>query len=430
MVKREGIGAKLTRAFVLQVMAISAAVFAGIYITNTIVQDSLVQEALDSEARHYWKLFDTNPTQNLPDTSNLRGYIAIGEDYSKVPTTLVQYVPGSHRIEYDGTQPILHITDHRGARLFLLFASDQVSDLAFYFGILPLSLALLLIYGLSYFAYRLTHRAVSPIIQMADYFERFDFEGDRSPTLNLEPIRASADTEVAAMIDAIGRFESRLERFIERERIFTRDASHELRTPIAVFKGSLDLLERKSEQFSQEQEIFSRMRRTVQDMESLIETLLLLAREDELQIPDSGQIMNEAIGESIERLRPLAEKNYNTIHFIDSAKLKVQAPERVVQILVTNLVRNSINYTKGGTVSVSVNETSVRVIDTGIGMTPEDLKSAFEPFFRAETGRDMSSGHALGLSIVKRLARQFQWTISAESTPEQGTTVIVSFNES
>ncbi|GIS96912.1 MAG: hypothetical protein CM1200mP24_01960 [Gammaproteobacteria bacterium] len=102
-----------------------------------------------------------------------------------------------------------------------MFASDQVSDLAFYFGILPLPLALLLIYGLSYFAFSfLKHRAVSPIIQMADYFERFDFEGDRSPTLNLEPIRASADTEVAAMIDAIGRFESRLERFIERERIF------------------------------------------------------------------------------------------------------------------------------------------------------------------------------------------------------------------
>ena len=62
MIKREGIGAKLTRAFVLQVLLISAAVFAGIYVTNTIVQDSLVQEALDSEARHYWTLFDADPT--------------------------------------------------------------------------------------------------------------------------------------------------------------------------------------------------------------------------------------------------------------------------------------------------------------------------------------------------------------------------------
>ena len=429
MIKREGIGAKLTRAFVLQVLLISAAVFAGIYVTNTIVQDSLVQEALDSEARHYWTLFDADPTQKLPDTNNLRGFIAIDKDYSNVPASLVNYAPGSHRIEFDKTQPILHVTDHKDARLFLLFASDQVSDLAFYFGILPLSLALLLIYGLSYLAYRLTHRAVSPVIQMADYFERFDFEGDRSHMLNLEPIRAGADTEVTAMIDAIGRFEARLEQFIERERIFTRDASHELRTPIAVFKGSLDLLERKSEQFSQEQEIFSRMRRTVQDMERLIETLLLLAREDELQRPDNLLLMNKAIGESVDRLRSLAEKNNNTIHFNDRDQLLVKAPERVVQILVTNLVRNSINYTENGTIDVFVEESSIRVVDSGIGMTTEDLDSAFEPFFRAKTGRDMSNGHGLGLAIVKRLARQFQWLIKLDSTPGHGTSVTVIFNE-
>ncbi|GIS96913.1 MAG: hypothetical protein CM1200mP24_01970 [Gammaproteobacteria bacterium] len=84
MVKREGIGAKLTRAFVLQVMAISAAVFAGIYITNTIVQDSLVQEALDSEPT---ALLEVIRYQSDPKFTRyqkfLRGYIAIGEDYSK-----------------------------------------------------------------------------------------------------------------------------------------------------------------------------------------------------------------------------------------------------------------------------------------------------------------------------------------------------------
>ena len=60
-------------------------------------------------------------------------------------------------------------------------------------------------------------------------------------------MRSLANAEVDVMIDAIDSFTERLDTFIERERIFTRDASHELRTPIAVFKGSLDLLQRQSE---------------------------------------------------------------------------------------------------------------------------------------------------------------------------------------
>ena len=428
MIRQEGIAKKLTRAFIVQVLFFSAAVFIGIYVTNTIVQDSLLQEALDGEAKHFWSLFDLDPNQDVPNVNNLRGYLAKDTDFSSVPENLSEYLPGTHHIDVDGGQLTLHVTDHQEARLFLVFDSGHVSDLTFYFGVVPLSLALILIYGLSYLAYRSTQRAVSPIIQMADYFEGFDFDGDRSLTLNLEPIRAGANTEVEAMIDAIERFASRLAQFIERERIFTRDASHELRTPIAVFKGSLDLLERKSELYAQEGEIFTRMKRTVQDMESLIETLLLLAREEELKLPENPAPMNDAIAGSVDGLRSLAAKSHNTIRFNDISVLQVRAPERVVQILVTNLVRNSINYTQQGIIEVSVDNSSIRVVDTGVGMTSEDLENAFEPFFRAEKSRNMSSGHGLGLSIVRRLAHQFQWQINAESTPEKGTSVVVKFD--
>jgi signal transduction histidine kinase len=76
---------------------------------------------------------------------------------------------------------------------------------------------------------------------------------------------------------------------------------------------------------------------------------------------------------------------------------------------------------------VTITPDSVRVTDTGIGMNPSELASAFEPFFRAEPSHTVTKGHGLGLSIVRRLARQYQWTLLTESQPNEGTSVEVQF---
>ena len=115
-----------------------------------------------------------------------------------------------------------------------------------------------------------------------------------------------ANLEVDVMIDAIDSFAERLDTFIERERIFTRDASHELRTPIAVFKGSLDLLQRKSDRSEDDEKAFARMRRTVEDMEGLIETLLLLARGEEVERIHEIRCLNDLVPGFVEQLVPMA----------------------------------------------------------------------------------------------------------------------------
>jgi len=105
----------------------------------------------------------------------------------------------------------------------------------------------------------------------------------------------------------------------------------------------------------------------------------------------------------------------------------VEAVGKVVEIVVGNLVRNAINYTRQGSVEVTVTRYSVRVVDTGIGMSGEELDQAFEPFYRADESRGVTKGHGLGLAIVKRLVHQFGWTISAHSTPDEGTGIEVRF---
>ena len=101
-----------------------------------------------------------------------------------------------------------------------------VSDLAFYFGILPLSIVLLAMYGVAFLAYRSSQRAMSPIITLAERLEQLDFDRVGALQLDLSDFRAG-DSEVGAMVTALDHFTNRLNRALERERHFTSDASHD-----------------------------------------------------------------------------------------------------------------------------------------------------------------------------------------------------------
>ena len=432
---------KLGRVVALQVVLLSATVAAGIYITNTIVEDFLITEALQNEASHYWSLYEQDPNHPLPNTANMRGYL-VNPDVSlestprsngTVPEQLLQHPAGFlGRVSMNEESPTLFVSqqsDDLGPRLYLVFFSEDVSQLAFYFGILPLSLALLLVYGFSFLTYRLSHRAISPIVKLADYLQDFRFGSYNQPAVDLGDLRALANLEVDVMIDSIDSFAERLDTFIERERIFTRDASHELRTPIAVFKGSLDLLQRKSDRSEDDVKAFARMRRTVDDMEGLIETLLLLARGEEVERIHEIRCLNELIPGYVEQLAPMAAERGLDLSIDEQAQLWVKAPSRVIQIILTNLLRNAINYTQQGSVIVRIRKNTISVIDTGIGMSPEELQHAFEPFYRGERSRASSMGHGLGLSIVRRLVHQFDWPIHVQSNVGKGTEVTIEFFE-
>ncbi len=424
--KRTGLRAKLVRAISIQVGIVSVAGLLGIYLTSSIVYGVAMHEAIKDEAAHFWQRYAEDPGFPPPDVANLRGYLAPADDLSSVPQALRGVAPnGFSRQPFHQHSVLVHVSQRDGMRLFLVVAREQISDIALIFGIVPLTIVLLVVYGLSFLTYLLSQRAISPLVRLARYLEDYDFASARDLDLELNPLREIADQEVAIMIDAVKQFSSRLATFVERERIFTRDAGHELRTPVAVFKGNLDLLEQNPHRPAAEQKALQRMRRTVDDMELLLETLLLLAREDAVRMPAADISVNEAVAAQLELFSPMAERAGNRVSLHEDARLTVRAPPKVVEIVVGNLVRNAINYTRNGTVEVRITDNSVIVRDSGVGMSVEQLEQAFEPFYRADDSRALTRGHGLGLAIVKRLCHQFGWAISAHSTPAEGTRIEV-----
>jgi signal transduction histidine kinase len=428
-IKRTGVRSKLVRLFAVQAAIISATIVVGIYAANELIYGLVMQEAINAEAEHFWERYEANPEHQLPDVDNLRGYMAFGEDNSGVPEALKDLPPvGFHDIQVGATRTLVHVSEREGRRLYLVFEAARVSDLAFYFGILPGTLVLILLYVFGFITYRLSQRAVSPIVRLADYLENFEFDGDSELKLDFAWLSNVRDAEVVTMIEAVNHFSERLNSFIERERIFTRDAGHELRTPVAVFKGSLDLLEQSQERPPHELKALARMRRTVEDMEGLLQTLLMLAREEEVASPSADVDVNQLVLDQLDLLKSQAEKGNNKLAMHEHAQLSIRAPEKIVEIVLGNLIRNAVNYTSNGSVDVSIERGRVRVEDTGVGMTDQQLQNAFEPFYRADESRGMTKGHGLGLSIVRRLANQFGWSISVRSEPGAGTAIEIDFN--
>ena len=432
--KRDGLSARLGRIFAMQLIVIGLATLIGIYLTQLIVEDLLTRQALNREAEHYWSLYATNPAQPLPNTANMTGYLASAgsdgavSDAGRPPPPQIAELPVGYRSATLGEQRVLvHVSEENGKRLYLAFAGDQVSVLAFFFGILPLSVVLLMMYLLLFFAHRWSQRALSPIVALAQRLENVNFQRGGRIDLDLDSLGEPQDDEVAAMIEAVEHFTHRLDGAIDRERVFTRDAGHELRTPVAVFKGSLDLLEQQDDRPEFERAALKRMRRTVVDMESLLETLLLLAREEEVVPPAEPTLVNSVAANQLDLLAGYIEESGNTIELIERAQLSVFATEKIIDIVLGNLLRNAVSYTRDGQVTITVDADMVRIQDTGIGMTEEELASAFEPFYRAESSRSATRGHGLGLSIVRRLADQFDWQISAESKPAEGTSITIRF---
>jgi len=419
-----GLHYKLIKAFLLQILLISFATMLGVFSAEQIVEKVLVRQALVGEAAHFWKRYRLNTHFPTPDTLNLKGYLAVNNSFVDIPESFQQLPPGYFRTNFNGRKPIVYIEDQGNARLYLVFDEEQVADLAFYFGVVPLSMVLLLIYLFAWLSYRQSRNAISPVIKLAHIVEQFDFRRHSLAQLDLNELRQTSDSDVIKLVDALEHFTERLEQFIQREKNFTRDASHELRTPLAIIKSSLALLQKRSDFQPNESQSLAMIDNTLRDMEGLIDTLLLLAREESSPLPEEDVLVNDLLITLVEQINQALGKDKIRLEVQQNCLLSIHAAEKVLGILFTNLLRNAFSYTQQGLIAITIDDKQVSVSDTGIGMSQQQLQHVFEPFYRAHTE---SNGHGLGLTIVKQLCNRYGWHLKIRSKQGEGTRITVIF---
>jgi len=420
---KRGIQQRLVRAFLVQGLLISITAVIGVYAAGTMIREVLVTRALQEEADFFWDRRMQDPAFALPDTLNLTGYLASGD--SSAPEYLVSYEPGYHDLPSEADFTTLYVTVRNGEKLYLLFDGEQVGRLALYFGLLPLMMVLVALYLAAWMAWRLAGRAISPLIWLAHEVDRFDPDPKANNLINADKIPTGVDREVLALATALNNLNLRITDFVEREHQFTRDASHELRSPLTVIKIAADMLLSEQELSDQARNSVERILRNAGDMEELMEALLLLARESDLGLSIDEVCVNDVLDEEVERVRQAIGDKPVIFEIKHDCRLYVQASAKALTMLLGNLLRNAANYTDQGSIMVTLNNSGVTIEDSGVGMTEEQLGKVFTPYYRAPGAT--RAGHGVGLSIVKRLSDRFDWPLEMNSEPGAGTSVQVFF---
>ncbi len=407
--------------YLLQALFIFAAVLLSITAVTWVMQKILVRQALALEAQSFIEARLADPEFPLPRTRNLIGYLRTDTDAGDVPPALEPLDTGLHQSiwlpDREAPTPV-YIEDFSGGRLYLVFAGYNVDRLVGIFGLVPIGLLLIIVYGASWVAYRVSDRAISPVLRIARRLQE-TAPGKGPPDMPLQHLKGETK-ELALALDDYAR---RMDAMVERERQFSADVSHELRTPITIIDGAAQFLETERGLSEKGLQRTQMIRRACKDVSELIDAFLILGREPQrLDEQNAVDVANIAEAEMV-KLSPLLSNSTVALQVEAQDRLLVPVNRKVLEIIINNLCRNAIKYTDSGSIRVVTVADRLIVEDTGIGIDEHLIPHLFD---RHVKGRGVQrAGEGIGLNIVKRLCDRYQWRIEIANKAEGGVCVTI-----
>lgn len=242
--------------------------------------------------------------------------------------------------------------------------------------------------------------------------------------------------ELQRLSEAWNETLARLDVAVNRLTQFTADASHELRTPVALMRTSAELALRKDRTADEYRDALREIREEAERTSQLIENLLTLARADAglHPLPVARVDMRELILEAGEHARSLAqERGLKIGSEVPDELVSVNGNEAGLRQLFSVLVDNALKYTpQGGQIQLSLIQDSGNVVvsvkDTGFGMSPDVIPHIYERFYRADESRNRDAGGSgLGLCIAKWIADRHGAQILVDSELGRGSMFTVRF---
>jgi signal transduction histidine kinase len=222
---------------------------------------------------------------------------------------------------------------------------------------------------------------------------------------------------------------------MKERNLFTNMIAHEFRTPLTAIRGYTGFLADSNSISTKEKTFVEAIQTSTDRLLSLVNDFLEVARiqSGKMALELKTVDIQPTIMAVVEALQPLANEKGLTLSFHRLAVPVVVTTDtrRLYQIL-QNLVSNSLKYTQKGSVEVTIDvrpkTVSIRIKDTGMGISAEDQRKLFEPFGRVdEVDKSAITGTGLGMWITKQLAEALNGTVAVESIKEVGTHVVIAF---
>ena len=291
--------------------------------------------------------------------------------------------------------------------------------------------------------YFLTKKTLTPLQKLTSEVSQI-----QAQNLSTQLAVPNSKDEIAQLTSSFNEMLTRLDNAFSTQKQFSANAAHELRTPLAVLQTNLEVFEKKQEpEMVEYQQLFTMIKEQTARLSQLVGTLLDMTNLK--SVPRTDHVsLEELVDEVFCDLDPVAEKAGISIHFDDSSSqdlhTDVHTPDAsalnnnirnitgsyvLLYRAVYNLVENAIKYNRpNGSVTVSVKEKNgqamILVKDTGIGISPENQKKIFDPFFRVDKSRSRAMGGAgLGLALVDSIAKEHGGTVNVLESSETGSTI-------
>lgn len=251
-------------------------------------------------------------------------------------------------------------------------------------------------------------RALRPLKVIADTAEQVTVRGldQRIPPSTESP-------EVTRLIRVLNGMMDRLEKSFQQATRFSADASHELKTPLAIMQGELENALQSAAPGSAEQQLFGNLLEETQRLKTITRSLLLLAQADagRLKLTLGTVDLSEELEAMIEDARVLAADSNLQFDLALEPQVRIEADRALLHTAMFNLVNNAVKYNEpGGRISIRLEQGEKQVVFTignnGPGIPPADQPKIFDRFFRVVRGkRPKADGIGLGLSLAREIVR-------------------------
>ena len=213
----------------------------------------------------------------------------------------------------------------------------------------------------------------------------------------------------------------------DRQKKFIADASHDLRTPLAIMHSEMEvaLMDKKSDHV----DVIKSNLEEVEHMTKLVDNLFFLAKMDQGEkTPFESIDVGELLSKVVHTMTPLVhKKGLNIIHTIEPGTVLGNGMQ--LERVFRNIITNALQYTNVGNITISGKHSAssyvVTVADTGVGILQKDLPHVFDRFYKGDNSRTDSARSGLGLSIAREIVQVHHGHIEVTSTVEKGTEVII-----
>ena len=249
------------------------------------------------------------------------------------------------------------------------------------------------------------------------------------------PVKARGD-EIDQLATTFNQMLDRIQTLLTEIKEMNDNIAHDLRSPITRIRGIAEVTFTTGKSLGEYEAMAASTIEECDRLLDMINTMLMISKTE----AGVGHLIREEIDlaglarEACELFEPTAEDNGITLSYDVQGRSHLVGDTRMIQRMLSNLLDNAIKYTpSGGSVTVSVSENNNQIIvsvkDTGIGISPRDLSHIFERFYRCDQSRSQT-GIGLGLSLARAIARAHGGEITATSTPNQGSTLVVTLPKS